>query len=145
VIVLPEDLRRQIERHGADAYPDECCGALLGRVDAGGAARVERVERLANARTDERRRRYRIDPADYLRVERLGAADGLELVGFYHSHPDHPGVPSEYDRERALPFFHYLVLAVEAARPADLGAFVLSEDRATFRREKLTASHAGGS
>lgn len=144
MIVLPAALREKIERHGVEAYPEECCGALLGRA-SGDRARIQRVEPVQNARKQERQRRYRIGPEDYLRMERLATAEGLDLLGFYHSHPDHPAVPSRYDREHALPFFHYMILAVDSGRPGELGAFLLAEDRDVFAREDLTAEDNGGS
>jgi len=122
--------------HGHEAYPEECCGALLGQVE-GGKTRVTRIERTVNSRQEERRHRFRITPEEYSRVERLAEADGLSLLGFYHSHPDHPAVPSTYDREHALPFFHYLVLEVASGRAGGLTCWVLSEDRGVFEREEL--------
>jgi proteasome lid subunit RPN8/RPN11 len=144
MIALSPELRRQIESHGTEAYPDECCGALLGRPRDGGA-RIERVERLPNSRGDERRRRYRIDAREYRRVETLAEAEGLELLGFYHSHPDHPATPSEFDREHALPSFHYLVLSVDSKGSGELGSWILSEDRGAFAQEELTAGAKEGS
>ena len=133
-----------IREHGREAYPDECCGALLGvETDgAGRVARVARIERIENARREERRRRYRIEPLDYARVERLADAEGLSVLGFYHSHPDHPAVPSEYDREHALPFFHYVVVAVGAESPGEAASYVLAEDRGVFEREEMVLENA---
>ncbi|HSS45145.1 MAG TPA: M67 family metallopeptidase [Thermoanaerobaculia bacterium] len=125
-----------IRAHGGEMYPEECCGALLGSQESSGA-RVTRIERTVNSRGEERGHRFRIAPEEYGRVERLAEALGLALLGFYHSHPDHPAVPSGYDREHALPFFHYLVLAVISGRPGELTSWVLSEDRGVFEHEKL--------
>ena len=136
MIALQTETLAAIREHGREAYPDECCGALLG-VETDGIARVARVERIENARREERRRRYRIEPLDYARVERLADAGGLSVLGFYHSHPDHPAVPSEYDREHALPFFHYVVMAVGAESSGEAASYVLSEDRGVFEREEL--------
>jgi proteasome lid subunit RPN8/RPN11 len=133
VIELPAELVEEIRRHGAETYPEECCGGLLGeRQD--GTVRVRRVERVANRGTEMRARRYSIDPRDYLRLERLAGESGLTLVGIYHSHPDHPPVPSEFDREHALPYFHYLIVAVEAGRAGEIACWVLNEDRRSFER-----------
>jgi proteasome lid subunit RPN8/RPN11 len=129
-----------IRAHGSEAYPEECCGALLGSAD-GEPPRVERIERLPNGRGDERTRRFRIDPAEYRRVERSAETEGLSLLGFYHSHPDHPAVPSEFDREHALPFFHYLVVAVSPEGPGEMASWRLSEDRRIFERETLEPEH----
>jgi proteasome lid subunit RPN8/RPN11 len=134
MIEIPAGLLRAIRSHGAETYPQECCGGLLGeRVD--GAVRIRRTERVPNGRIDRREDRYAIDPRDYLRLERLAEGTGLSLVGIYHSHPDHPAVPSEYDREHAWPFFHYLIVAIEAGRAKDVACWVLSEDRKAFQRE----------
>lgn len=124
-----------IRAHGRDTYPEECCGGLLGR--RGDPARVTRVERIDNVRDVERARRYEVSPQDYLRLERLAAEEELELLGFYHSHPDHPAVPSAYDRDHAFPFFHYLVCAVASGQPGEVTAWVLSEDRGEFDPEPI--------
>jgi proteasome lid subunit RPN8/RPN11 len=124
-----------IREHGREAYPEECCGALLGA--RGEPARVSRIERIENSRDKERVRRYEVSPQDYLRLEKLAAETGVDLLGFYHSHPDHPAAPSAYDREHAFPFFHYLVCAVASGRPGDVTAWILSEDRGEFEREEI--------
>lgn len=138
MIELPEGLLDQIRRHAAETYPEECCGGLLGS-GGGGIVRVRRTERVPNRRPESRERRFSIDPEDYLRLERRAEEAGLGLVGVYHSHPDHPAAPSDYDREHALPFFHYLIMAVDAGRPGDVTSWVLSEDRGVFEREPLNA------
>lgn len=144
MIALRAKTLAAIREHGREAYPEECCGALLG-VETNGTARVARVERIENARREERRRRYRIEPLEYARVERLADAEGLSVLGFYHSHPDHPAVPSEYDREHGLPFFHYVVVAVGAESSGEAASYVLSEDRGVFEREVLVEdSDPGG-
>ena len=133
MIELPASVMDGIRRHGAETYPEECCGGLLGeRRD--GAIRVLRAERVENRRAEQRSRRYTIDPLDYLRLERLAEQTGLTVVGIYHSHPDHPAVPSEFDREHALPNFHYLIVAVEGGRAGDFACWVLNEDREAFER-----------
>jgi len=135
-MIAPANVLEEIGRHAAEAYPEECCGALFGaKVD--GEVRIRRTERVPNRRTEERQRRFSIDPRDYGRLERLAEESGLGLVGVYHSHPDHPAAPSEYDREHAFPFFHYLIVAVEAGRPREMTCWILSEDRGTFEREPL--------
>ena len=143
MIVLAEPLLEEIRRHGAETYPEECCGGLLGeRRD--GAVRVRRVERAPNRGASLRERRYTIDPRDYLRLERLAGETGLSVVGIYHSHPDHPAVPSEFDREHALPNFHYLIVAVEAGRAGDFACWVLNEDRKAFERAPHRLADTGG-
>lgn len=142
MIELPEEALEGIRRHGRESYPEECCGALLGEISEEDA-RVSRVEALPNRREEERRRRFRISPEDYRKVERQAEEEGLALVGFYHSHPDHPAVPSTYDREHALPFFHYVVVAVSGGQPGEMSSWVLSEDRGDFQRERLVSKDPG--
>jgi proteasome lid subunit RPN8/RPN11 len=91
-MIAPANVLEEIGRHAAEAYPEECCGALFGaKVD--GEVRVRLTERVPNRRTDQRERRFSIDPLDYGRLERLAEESGLGLVGIYHSHPDHPPPP----------------------------------------------------
>jgi proteasome lid subunit RPN8/RPN11 len=135
MIEIPVTVLDQIRGHGREAYPEECCGALLGR--KGEPPRVVRVERIENARDAERARRYEVSPRDYLRVERLALAEDLELLGFYHSHPDHPAAPSTYDRDHAFPFFHYLVCAVEEGVPAEITAWTLREETGKLEPEAI--------
>jgi proteasome lid subunit RPN8/RPN11 len=135
MIEIPVSVLDQIREHGREAYPEECCGALLGR--KGEPSHVVRVERIENARGEERARRYEVSPRDYLRVEWLALAENLALLGFYHSHPDHPAAPSSYDRDRAFPFFHYLVCAVEGGVPTEITAWTLLEETGGFEREAI--------
>ncbi len=134
MISVAKILLEEIRAHGRDTYPEECVGALLGR--KGDPAKVVELERIDNIRT-ERARRYEISPQDYLRVERLASEKSLALLGFYHSHPDHPAAPSAYDREHAFPFFHYVVCAVAAGRAGDVTAWTLSEETGEFEREPI--------
>ena len=132
-----------IRRHGCEAYPEECCGALLGET-RGGVDVAGEAEPVENTRPDERRRRFRIGAGEYRRLERLAEARGKTLLGFYHSHPDHPAVPSEYDRDHALPVFHYVVLGVAFGEPGEMTSWVMSEDRAAFLREEILPDAAEG-
>jgi len=143
VITIDPRTLGEIREHGRQAYPEECCGVLLGS-GRDGAALVARIERMPNSRGEERGRRYLIDPLEYARIEQQADREGIEVLGFYHSHPDHPARPSEYDREHGLPFFHYVVLGVAAGVPGEIGSFVLSEDRGVFEREELAVEAPEG-
>ena len=115
-----------MRRHGAQAYPEECCGFLLGAADrSSGPRTVEAVAPARNAHPDrfQRTRRHLLDPADHVRVEREARARGLEVLGFYHSHPDRPAVPSRRDAESAHPGFTYALLSVPRGLPAELAAW----------------------
>lgn len=114
-----------VAEHAERAYPEECCGVLIGRSRPGGAgADVVRAVAAGNERPEEqpgeRRRRYLIGPETVLRADRAARDEGLEIVGYYHSHPDHPAVPSAFDREHAWAGVSYLIMPVAGgkARPA---------------------------
>lgn len=136
MILITERLLEVIRRHGRESYAEEACGVLYGRSSASGKV-VEVVEPLANSRDGERHRRFLITPADYRRAEERAVRDGLDLLGFYHSHPDHPALPSDYDRDHALPFFSYVIISVRERAPGEVRSFVLAEDRSAFDEERL--------
>jgi proteasome lid subunit RPN8/RPN11 len=126
-LVFGPGVRAAIERHGRETYPHECCGALLGEGD-----RVIATHPLPNVTTEGPRRRFRIDDKDYLASERQASAAGLSLLGFYHSHPDHPAVPSQYDLDHAWPTFVYPIVSVMAGEAVALTAWMLRDDRTAF-------------
>jgi proteasome lid subunit RPN8/RPN11 len=132
---LPDALAGEIRRHGEAAYPAECCGALVGRVE-GEVKEVLRLEPAVNRRTDDPHR-YLIAPADLLRLEREVRLEGREIVGYYHSHPDHPAAPSAYDAEHAWPWYSYLIVRIDRGRGADLASWVLDEARPVMHPESL--------
>ena len=125
----------EIRRQGEAAYPAECCGALIGRTD-GGEKEVVRLAPAVNRRTDDPHR-YLIAPDDLRRLEAEVRAAGLEIVGYYHSHPDHPAVPSAYDASHAWPWYSYVIVQVVAGRGADLASWVLADDRPQMESESL--------
>ena len=139
VLVLPPALARRIEQDGAAAYPNECCGVMYGRDEAGGGRRVvERVESLANSyAADEQFHRFSIDGRDLMRVERTAVDAGLLVLGFYHSHPDHPARPSETDRQAAWPFYSYVIVSIAKREPLDMTCWVLDEQTETFKRQEI--------
>ena len=138
MIVIPADALAGIRAHGEQAYPEECCGALLGRVEAGRRV-VEQAVALPNACADERARRFLIGPEVYRDLEHLARRRGVRLLGFYHSHPDHPARPSAFDLAHALPWHTYLILAVRGGRAGECTAWTLSESRAIFEADTLAA------
>ena len=137
-LVIPPDLYRRIGSEGAAAYPNECCGILIGR-DVGGRRVVERLEPGQNVfQADERYHRFSIDPRAQLKAEREAEAEGKVVLGFYHSHPDHPARPSEYDREHAWPFYSYVIVAVEKGSPAAMTSWVLDDQTSQFLAQAIT-------
>ena len=131
-----------IRRHGRDTYPHECCGALIGR-----AGEVTDVLALPNTTEEGPRRRFLVRPSDYRQSERRATELGGELLGFYHSHPDHPARPSQFDLDHAWPTFAYIIVAVagngvpresaEAVTTGDMTVWYLQEDRSRFEEGSL--------
>jgi proteasome lid subunit RPN8/RPN11 len=143
VVLLPPEVEEQIRRHGEEGYPYEICGAILGRLDSrAGVWHVEAVAPAPNEHDDDRKRRYRIPPEFQLRVELEARAQSREVLGYYHSHPDHPARPSEYDRSHAWLGYLYMICAVREGRAEDLGSFALEEEGGAFRT--LENRSAGG-
>lgn len=138
MIELNKELVDEIRKHGEQEYPHECCGLLIGRFVENGAKTVTEIQPISNAReTNARHNRFLIRPEDLLRGERHAAGRGLDVIGFYHSHPDHPAVPSQYDLEHAWPVYSYIVLAVQKGQSQDLRSWELQTDRAAFEEEDI--------
>jgi len=124
-----------IRRHASAAYPYECCGALIGSAGDGGAVEVVDARQLENVTDEGPRRRFRVSADDYRQSETHARRVGADLVGFYHSHPDHPAQPSQYDLDHAWPNFSYVIVSVRAGSPADLRSWRLRPDRSAFEEE----------
>ncbi len=140
-LVLPAELVHTLRRHGETAYPEECCGFLLSPT-AEPADAVERavvaIEPAPNVSDGERRRRFVIAPSELRGAEERAARAGRAVGGFYHSHPDHPARPSEFDQDHAWPWYAYVVVSVRGdGVPGDVGAFELDPVRREFRRVDL--------
>jgi S-sulfo-L-cysteine synthase (O-acetyl-L-serine-dependent) len=133
-LTVPDDVLIAIRQHGAAAYPDECCGALIG--DESGLV-VEALA-LSNTTTDERKRRFLIGPNEYRTAEKRASETGRTLIGFYHSHPNHPAVPSAFDLAHAWPNLRYLIVSVRGGRPEEARTWRLREDRSAFDEEIVT-------
>ena len=141
MLELPGACDAAIRAEGERAYPNECCGVLLGRQDetvAGGLRHVDEILPIDNAREDgEQYHRFRIEADDFMRAESHARQHGKDVLGFYHSHPDHPAEPSEYDREHALPFYSYVIVAVAGGRAGKLTSWELTPDRSRFEEEAV--------
>jgi proteasome lid subunit RPN8/RPN11 len=129
----------QIRTHGESAFPHECCGILLGRLDSSGKV-VERIEALQNERSESRHNRFLISPETLLKAERTARAEGLDVIGFYHSHPDHPARPSEFDREHAWPTYSYVIISVLKGVGDEILSWTLAEDRTRFNEENIVTA-----
>jgi len=131
-LFITADVNEAIRHHGQEAYPHECCGALV----ATGAG-VTAIVALPNTTDEGPRRRFLVRPSDYRLAEARAGELGGELVGFYHSHPDHPARPSQYDLDHAWPNFAYVIVAVAAGRAGDMTVWWLKDDRSTFEEGTL--------
>lgn len=135
-LIMGQDLLSQIQSHGERAYPEEGAGFLLGIDD--GERLVQDVIGLSNAREPgARRNRYLIEPKDYIQAEQEAERRNLSLLGVFHSHPDHPDQPSEFDREWAQPAFSYIITSVNSGRAVSSKSWRLSEDRMRFAQEEI--------
>jgi proteasome lid subunit RPN8/RPN11 len=138
---LTSRVRYEIREHGARGYPHEVCGALLGREldgDGTGALReVTAVLPLENRREDSPQNRFSVTPEDVRRAERAASEQKLELLGWYHTHPDHPARPSEFDREHAWPWYSYVILGVAASQPGEMTSWRLADDRSGYVAESI--------
>jgi len=130
-LVVPASLMEQIRAHGEETYPHECCGFLFGTQD-GEARRVVEFRRQANERADSRENRFLITPEQFRDAERAARKAGLLMLGIYHSHPDSPARPSEYDRDHAWPWYSYLITSVGKGKAAESRLWQLRDDRSGF-------------
>jgi len=132
---LESGVAEAIRLHGAETYPNECCGALYGTDGV-----VTATFALPNMTEEGPRRRFLVRPEDYRAAEQRATELGGELVGFYHSHPDHPARPSQYDLDHAWPFFSYVIVSVRGGTPEDMTSWRLRDDRSAFDPEDLAVS-----
>jgi proteasome lid subunit RPN8/RPN11 len=139
MIQLATQHRGEIAAHGERDYPYEACGLLLGSFADEGRKSITEVYPISNAREEQaKRNRFLIRPEELMRGERYAQAKGLDVVGFYHSHPDHPAVPSQYDLEHAWPLFSYIVVSVGTDAAHDLRSWEMEPDRSRFTEEEIS-------
>ena len=138
---VSDEVLARIHAHGEESYPEEGAGFLLGADSGNGSRAVTSIFPLTNSREDEaRHNRYLITPEDYLKAELTADKLGLSLIGVFHSHPDHPNRPSEFDREWAQPFFSYIITSVNEGKAIESRSWSLTEDRSKFDEEELKVS-----
>jgi len=146
---ISAELAEKIREHGVETYPYECCGAMLGRdlgleENAFSDKKSLSVPRevlslfpLVNRRDDSPRNRFSVTAEDVRDAEKTARAQGLEVIGWYHSHPDHPARPSDYDRDHAWPWYSYIIVSVDTGVPQDMTSWRLKDDRSGFLEEKI--------
>ena len=138
MITLSPERITEIGLHGERDYPYECCGLLIGRYGNEGSKIVLETFAISNAREESaKRNRFLIQPGELLRGESYAREKNLEVVGFYHSHPESPAVPSQYDLEHAWPSYSYIIVSVMNQRAGDLFSWEQQPDRSKFDREEM--------
>jgi len=135
LLSISKELAERIRAHGAETYPHECCGALLGRDDE--VREILGLFPLINRRDDSPQNRFSVTAQDVLDAEKSARQQGLDVVGWYHSHPDHPARPSEYDRDHAWPWYSYIIVSVAQGQPQDMTSWRLNDDRQQFSPEVI--------
>ena len=136
MLKLREDLIERMKKHSRRSYPDECCGFLLGSSD-GSVRIVHDILELGNSMQENRSRRYVVTPKQFRDAESRAEELQLELLGVYHSHPDHPARPSQFDLDHALPWWSYVIIAVDHGLPTETTCWLLRDDRSGFECESL--------
>jgi proteasome lid subunit RPN8/RPN11 len=148
ILRLNQELSDRIGAHGAETYPHECCGALLGRDldpptahSSDGASVASRevtaLFPLVNRRDDSPRNRFSVTSEDVRDAEKAAREKGIDVVGWYHSHPDHPAKPSQFDQDHAWPWYSYIIVSVANGRPEAMTSWRLADDRTQFTPENL--------
>jgi proteasome lid subunit RPN8/RPN11 len=137
-LTLQTGVADAIRAHGVETYPNECCGALYG-TDEGTGKLVTATLALPNTTEEGPRRRFMVRPGDYKTAEQRASELGADLLGFYHSHPDHPARPSQYDLDHAWPFFSYIIVSVREGTPELMTSWLLKDDRSAFEEETLNS------
>lgn len=128
---------KAIEAHGESTFPHECCGFMLGKAN-GTERQVRELLSAENEREDgARHNRFVITPEAYLRGDKAARAKGLDIIGFYHSHPNAPARPSQYDLDHAWPWYSYVIVSIQDGKAADMTSWVLAEDRREFGQEEI--------
>ncbi|HZG23123.1 MAG TPA: M67 family metallopeptidase [Chitinophagaceae bacterium] len=127
ILNIHQDAKKAMIEDALNAYPDECCGFFFG-FDDGQNRTISSILVVNNSKQGDKRRRFEISPQDYLKAERYADDNNLQLLGVYHSHPDHPAIPSETDRKSAQPFFSYIIISIVGGKLNNLRSWQLSVD-----------------
>src|SRR5215207_412535 len=135
MIRLSEKHLEAIRSHGEATYPNECGGMLIGTFENEGAKTVVETFPLENSSEENQRNRVLLLPKDVLRAEKHARENKLDVIGYYHSHPDDRAVPSQYDLDHALPVWSYIIVSVREGKPAEMCSWQMQDDRSRFDEE----------
>jgi proteasome lid subunit RPN8/RPN11 len=139
MIIIEPIAQELITDDALRTYPDECCGFFFGN-ESPDDRTISEIQIVANAKVGDKRKRFEIAPKDYLQAEEFADKRNLQLLGVYHSHPDHPAIPSEQDRQSAQPWFSYIIISVTGNKIDDIRSWRLNDDF-QFEEEKIKFEH----
>lgn len=137
MIEITEELIAQIKAHGEKTYPYECGGMLIGRFEADGKKTVIETFPLENSSQEDQKNRVLILPKDVMKAERYARLLSLDVIGYYHSHPEDAAIPSQYDLDHALPVWSYIIVSVIAEKAIDVRSWQMEDDRSKFNEEEF--------
>lgn len=138
MLSLKQEHLDAIKTHAEAEYPHECGGLLLGHLDAEGAKTVVEALPMENTAAEETRHdRVLIDPRALMLVDRKAREKGLDVIGYYHSHPDDEAVPSQFDLDHALPVWSYIIVSVRDKKAGDWNSWEMENDRSKFNKERV--------
>lgn len=127
MISIEPAIIKLMSQDAIQTFPDECCGFLFGEEDQQGNRVINDLMVVNNASTENRKRRFEIAPKDYLKAEQFALEKNKQLIGVYHSHPNHPAIPSEHDRVAAQPYFSYIIISVTETDILEVRSWLLNE------------------
>ncbi|MDW3210804.1 MAG: M67 family metallopeptidase [Reichenbachiella sp.] len=137
-IQVSEEILKEMHRHALSDFPNECVGFFYGKSE-GDIKTVTEYGPLENSKEGDQRRRFEVNPLDYMKAEQYALANQLELLGIYHSHPLHPAIPSEHDLKQAVPFFSYIIASVNETKVEKTTSWQLNEEN-QFEEELLKSN-----
>ena len=138
MITLNENHLKLIKDHGQKDYPYECCGFILGVLNQDGTKETAEIYPIENSReASAQHNRFLIDPKEFMKVESYARKNRLDVVGIYHSHPDHPAKPSQFDLDHAWPVYSYVIVSVQQGKAGDLLSWEMRPDRSGFNAENI--------
>lgn len=135
-LYIEKDVLEMMHEHAEQTYPDECCGFMYGAYREDEERLIYRVRPVPNAKEGDKSNRFQIDPLDYQKAEQFALQNNMDLVGVYHSHPDHPAEPSQHDLKQAMPVFSYVIISVQNGVTDHTRSWRLDEQK-EFQEEKV--------
>jgi proteasome lid subunit RPN8/RPN11 len=135
-IRLNEQAFLLMQQDALSTFPNECCGFFYGD-DSGNIRDILLAKEVVNSQAGDQRRRFEIAPFDYMKAEQYALKNNLTLLGIYHSHPNHPSVPSIHDLQKALPYFSYIIISVNEGQFNTLQSWRLNEQIGQFEEEQV--------